>query len=118
MAVGTYAGRLNAEVLMYVTLVHVHVAAEHVDTFIDASRANHEASIREPGNVRFDILRSPDDPTRFVLYEAYVDESAAKAHKETSHYATWRATVEPWMAEPRQGIRYDGLYPEVPEVGT
>ena len=25
----------------------------------------------EPGNVRFDVLRSKDDPTRFVLYEVY-----------------------------------------------
>jgi autoinducer 2-degrading protein len=103
---------------MYVTLVHVHVAAEHVDTFTDATRANHEASIREPGNLRFDVLRSTDDPTRFVLYEAYVDEAAAKAHKETPHYAAWRSAVEPWMAEARQGIRYDGLYPEAPEVGA
>ncbi|NJD27043.1 MAG: antibiotic biosynthesis monooxygenase [Chloroflexi bacterium] len=96
---------------MHVTLVHVHVRPEHLEAFIDATRANHEASIREPGNRRFDILRSIDDPTRFILYEAYIDEAAARAHKETSHYLTWRSTVEGWMAEPRQGIRYDGLFP-------
>lgn len=98
---------------MHVTLVHVHVRPEHAEAFIDATRANHEASIRESGNVRFDVLRSLDDPDRFVLYEAYLDEAAARAHKETPHYATWRATVEPWMAEPRQGVRYDGLFPDI-----
>jgi (4S)-4-hydroxy-5-phosphonooxypentane-2,3-dione isomerase len=103
---------------MYVTLVHIHVTPEHVDTFVDATRANHEASIREPGNLRFDVLRRTDDAARFVLYEAYVDEAAARAHKDTAHYEEWRSTVEPWMAEPRQGIRFDGLYPEAPEVGA
>ena len=62
---------------MFVTLVHVHVKPEHVDAFIDATRANHEASTREPGNLRFDVLRSVDDPQRFVLYEWYRDEASA-----------------------------------------
>ncbi len=99
---------------MHVTLVHVHVKPEHLAEFIAATRANHEASIREPGNVRFDVLQSADDPTRFVLYEAYLDEEAAASHKTTEHYLEWRARVEPWMAEPRRGDRYIGLFPEVP----
>jgi autoinducer 2-degrading protein len=99
---------------MHVTLVHVHVKPEHIAAFIDASRANHEAAIHEPGNIRFDVLRSADDPTRFVLYEAYVDAAAAAAHKGTTHYLEWRAAVEPWMAEPRSGVRYDGVLPELP----
>jgi (4S)-4-hydroxy-5-phosphonooxypentane-2,3-dione isomerase len=97
---------------MFVTLVHVRVKPEHVDDFIDSMRANHEASVREPGNVRFDVLQSADDPTRFIIHEWYVDEAAAKAHKETPHYLEWRTQVEDWMAEPRFGVRYVGLFPE------
>ncbi len=92
---------------MHVTLVHVHVKPEHVDAFIHASRANHERSIREPGNLRFDVLRAADDPTRFLIYEAYLDAAAAAAHKETPHYLTWRVAVADWMAEPRTGVPYD-----------
>jgi autoinducer 2-degrading protein len=102
---------------MFVTLVHVHVKPEHVDAFIDATRANHAASIREPGNVRFDVLRSVDDPTRFILYEWYVDEDAAGAHKQTPHYEAWREAVADWLTEPRQGVRYQGLFPELPAAG-
>ena len=98
---------------MYVTVVYVHVKPEHVAHFIEAIRDNHEHSVLEPGNLRFDVLQSVDDPTRFVLYEAYRDEAAAKAHKDTAHYLAWRATAEGWMAEPRQGVRYDGLFPAV-----
>jgi (4S)-4-hydroxy-5-phosphonooxypentane-2,3-dione isomerase len=94
---------------MNVTLVHVRVRPERVEAFIDATRANHEASIREPGNLRFDVLRAADDPTRFVLYEAYVDAAAA-AHKDTPHYLEWRETVADWMAEPRRGEPFVGIF--------
>lgn len=97
---------------MYVTLVHVHVKSENVDDFVEASRVNHEASVQEPANRRFDFLRSADDPCKFVFYEAYEDEAGARAHKDTEHYKVWRETVADWMAEPRQGIKYAGLAPE------
>lgn len=94
---------------MYVTLVHVHVKPEFVQEFIEASLENARHSAREPGNLRFDVLQSSDDPTRFVLYEAYVTAEDAAAHKNTQHYLKWRDTVADWMAEPRQGVRYIGL---------
>lgn len=97
---------------MHVTLVHVHVKPDHIDDFIAATRLNHEASIEEPGNCRFDVLQSPENPAQFILYEAYVSAEAAAEHKQTAHYLTWRDTVADWMAEPRQGIRYDGLFPQ------
>ena len=99
---------------MYVTLVHVHVKPRHIDDFINATRANHEASILENGNRRFDVLQSSDDPSHFVLYEAYRNASDAAAHKKTAHYLTWRERVADWMAEPRQGINYTGLFPLEP----
>jgi autoinducer 2-degrading protein len=97
---------------MHVTLVHVHVKPQCVQDFIAASRANHAASVLEPGNRRFDVLQDPDDPARFVLYEAYVSGEAAAAHKETTHYAAWRDAVADMMAEPRKGVRMQGLFPE------
>ena len=99
---------------MFVTLVHCHVKPEHLDAFIDAIQSNHEASTREPGNIRFDVIQSVEDPTRFVLYEWYVDEAAAAAHKETRHYLAWREVVADFFVEPRYGVRYVGLFPETP----
>ncbi len=96
---------------MYVTVVYVHVKPEHVDAFVDATKQNHEHSIREEGNLRFDILQNADDPARFVIYEAYERREAAARHKSTPHYLTWRETVAEWMAEPRKGVVYDGLFP-------
>lgn len=96
---------------MTVTIVHVEVKPEHIDDFIKASAINHQFSIKEPGNLRFDILQNGDNPAVFVLYEAYENEIAASLHKKTSHYLKWRETVANWMAKPRQGIRYNGLLP-------
>jgi len=96
---------------MHVTLVHVHVKPEYVADFITATRRNHEASVQEPGNRRFDVLQAPDDPGKFLLYEAYATPAAAAAHKQTAHYAAWRDAVAPWMAEPRHGEPMNGLLP-------
>jgi autoinducer 2-degrading protein len=52
-----------------------------------------------------------DDPTRFLLYEWYVDAAAQAAHKETEHYARWRDAVADWLVEPRVGVPYQGLFP-------
>ncbi|MCB1786500.1 MAG: antibiotic biosynthesis monooxygenase [Chromatiaceae bacterium] len=98
---------------MHVTLVHVFVKQAHLTEFVEACHLNHVGSTAEPGNLRFDILQDAADPTHFVLYEAYVDESAAKAHKETAHYAAWRDRVADMMARPREGQPFVGLYPVV-----
>jgi autoinducer 2-degrading protein len=99
---------------MLVTLVHVHVLPERVADFIAATLPNHLGAVAEPGCLRFDVLQAPDDPTRFVFYEAYRDVASAAAHKETAHYLAWKATVAGWMAEPRRGEPFTGLLPVVP----
>ncbi|OIQ02420.1 MAG: antibiotic biosynthesis monooxygenase [Zetaproteobacteria bacterium CG06_land_8_20_14_3_00_59_53] len=96
---------------MHITIVHVHVKPDCIEAFIASCRLNHEASILEPGNRRFDVLQSAEDPTRFVLYEAYAAAADAASHKQTAHYLAWRDTVADMMAEARQGVPYKGLFP-------
>ena len=50
---------------MYVVCVTVFVSPEGVDAFVEATRDNHVNTRQEPGNLRFDVLRAEDDPTRF-----------------------------------------------------
>jgi len=97
---------------MIVTTVTVYVKPENIDDFIEATIENHEASIKEPGNMRFDVLQSMTDPTRFLLYEAYQFEEEAAAHKKTEHYLKWKKTVASWMAKPRQGIPHQVICPK------
>lgn len=96
---------------MIVTCVYVHVKAEGIDRFLEATIKNHKESIKEPGNLRFDIIQQADDPSRFMVYEAYISEEAAAEHKNTRHYLEWRDEVKDLMAEPRTGVRYNIIQP-------
>lgn len=96
---------------MLVVCVHVHVKRESIEAFRHASQENARASRQEPGVARFDVLQQEDDPTRFVLVEAYRNADATAAHKATAHYARWRDAVADMMAEPRWSVKYAGVDP-------
>lgn len=91
---------------MLIVQVFVHVKPEFVEAFTIATLDNATNSVQEPGIARFDVLQQQDDPTRFTLIEAYRTHDAPAAHKATAHYARWRDTVEPMMAEPRTNVKY------------
>ena len=97
---------------MLIVHVFVHVKPEHAEAFAAATLENARSSVREPGVVRFDVIRQADDPTRFVLMEIYRTADDPAKHKATAHYATWRDAVEPMMAEPRRSVRYRALAPD------
>jgi autoinducer 2-degrading protein len=97
---------------MRVVHVDVSVLAEHLESFLEATRANAHASRREPGVLRFDVVADRADPGHVVLVEVYVDDAAAQAHKQTEHYATWRDAVAPWMARQRASVVFDPVDPD------
>lgn len=97
---------------MLVVHVQVQVKPEYVEAFIAATLANARESIREPGVAAFDVVQQEDDPTRFVLVEAYRTPDAPAAHKETAHYKAWRDAVAPMMAEPRSSVKFRNLFPD------
>ena len=96
---------------MIVTFVHIWVKDQFVDDFIRATIDNHENTIKEPGNIRFDFLSDGNDKTKFVLYEVFESEAAVAAHKTTAHILRWRDAVVNWMAQPRQGIQHNVIRP-------
>jgi (4S)-4-hydroxy-5-phosphonooxypentane-2,3-dione isomerase len=97
---------------MLVVHVHVHVKPESVAAFKQVSLANARESLKEPGVARFDVVQQRDDPTRFVLVEAYRSAEAPAAHKETEHYKVWRDAVAAMMAEPRTSVKFESVFPE------
>ena len=96
---------------MLIVHVHVTVKPDCVEAFKEATIANAQASRKEPGIARFDVIQQNDDPTRFVLVEVYRSVEATAAHKETAHYAAWRARAEPLMAAPRTRQQYTNVSP-------
>src|ERR1700678_2958983 len=97
---------------MFIVHVQVHVKPECVEAFKEATAANARESRREPGIARFECLQQQDDPTRFVLVEAYRDDGAQGQHRETRHYQIWRDAVAPMMAAPRASVKFTPVAPE------
>ncbi|MEH1163849.1 putative quinol monooxygenase [Micromonospora sp. CPCC 205539] len=64
------------------------IAAE----FTDATRA-------EPGCLWFDWSRSLDDPTEYVLVEAFRDDEAGGAHVQSAHFRKAQEDLPPYLAE-------------------
>lgn len=97
---------------MLIINVAIRVLPEYVDAFIAATLTNARASLLESGVVRFDLAQQQDDASRFLLTEIYRAADDPTRHKATDHYAAWRDTVEPMMAEPRRSTKYLALLPD------
>lgn len=95
---------------MYVVAVTVHVKPDQIPLFIDATLDNARNTRQEPGNVRFDVLQSQDDPAQFLLYEAYAAADDFVKHQQTPHYLRWKQLVAEAMAQPRQGRKHHSLF--------
>jgi quinol monooxygenase YgiN len=97
---------------MYIVHVHVHVKADQVESFKAVTLENAQASLKEPGIARFDVIQQADDPSRFILVEVYRSSEDPARHKETAHYNRWREAAEPLMAEPRTRTVFANLFPD------
>lgn len=66
-----------------------------MDEFLRIVIENATNSRKEPGCMRFDVLRPHDTHDTVVLYEIYVDEGGYEAHRATAHYAKFDAARKP-----------------------
>lgn len=95
---------------MYFVVVTIFVKSEYVEKFITATYDNASNTRKEPGNLRFDVLRAEDDPNRFMLYEVYRQKEDFARHQQTEHYARWKNAVTDWMAQPRTAVKHFALF--------
>ncbi|MFG3705836.1 putative quinol monooxygenase [Micromonospora sp. NPDC047670] len=75
------------------------VLPEHADRWPEIADEFTQATRREPGCLWFDWSRSVDDPTEYVLVEAFRDEDAGAAHVQSPHFRTAQQTLPPHLAE-------------------
>src|SRR5688572_693069 len=97
---------------MHMIMVRLEVNPERVDDFLKLVTFNATESRKEPDNLRFDVVRSVDSPTRFGLYEVYRDDAAVQAHRATPHFAKWRAEIESLLVTPRISEVFTSVFPE------
>src|SRR5438093_11344097 len=75
------------------------ILPEDADRWPEIAGEFTEATRSEPGNLWFDWSRSLDDPTEYVLVEAFRDGDAGAAHVQSDHFKTSMATLPPYLVE-------------------
>ena len=75
------------------------VKPDDADRWPEIAAAFTQATRAEPGCLWFDWSRSVDDPTEYVLVEAFRDDDAGAAHVGSDHFRTAQATLPPHLVE-------------------
>ena len=94
---------------MFVAAVHVFVKPGAMDEFMELIKADQDGSLAEPGCVRFDVVRSTEDPNEFLIWEVYLDADAAAFHQTTPHYLDFKEKMPALAAKDRYADRYEGV---------
>lgn len=74
------------------------VRPEDADRWPEISRPFTEATRAEAGCLWFDWSRSLDDPTEYVLVEAFRDGDAGAAHVQSAHFRAAQQELPPHLA--------------------
>lgn len=70
-------------------IVEAVIDPNRVTEFLQLIEINAAESRKEPGCIRFDVLRSQDSPNKFYFYELYENTQALEYHKKQAHYNLW-----------------------------
>ena len=92
-------------------IVHIEPKPDQIEAFLELALYDARNSRKEPGCLRFDVVRQDGPPIRFAFYEVYKDEDAVKAHQQTEHYARWKREIETLCAVPRTSGKWTTLDP-------
>jgi quinol monooxygenase YgiN len=97
--------------LIFIT-ARFRIRPEDADRWPEISRSFTEATRAEPGCLWFDWSRSIEDPTEYVLVEAFADGDAGAAHVQSDHFRAAQKELPPHLAETPRIVNF-----EVPGTG-
>ena len=94
---------------MLVQLVHIEIKPGTEAEFLRAFRINHEGTVKEPDNRRFDVLKNQGEENRYTIYEVFASEEDFQYHRNTPHYHECVKILEPIMIGKREKTYFDPL---------
>jgi Uncharacterized conserved protein len=97
---------------MYIVHVSIRVKKEFIEEFSKATTENARNSLNEPGVARFDVLQQQENPTKFLLAEAYYTQEDQLRHRETEHFRKWKLAIEDMLEEPYTFVKYGNVFPD------
>jgi quinol monooxygenase YgiN len=84
---------------MIVITAKFRVRPEQAERWPEITADFTRATRAEPGCLWFDWSRSVDEPTEYVLVEAFRDDEAGAAHVQSAHFKAAQQTLPPHLAE-------------------
>ncbi len=75
------------------------VRPEHAEQWPEITRVFTDATRSEPGCLWFNWSRNVDDPTEYVLVEAFHDADAGAAHVQSDHFGQARVDLPSYLVE-------------------
>jgi quinol monooxygenase YgiN len=84
---------------MIFIVVKFKVRPKDIDNWLSRTEEFTEATRAEPGNLWFEWHRNVDEPTEFVLIEAFRDEQAGSEHVDSAHFREGLASMRPALRE-------------------
>ncbi|MGB3484250.1 MAG: putative quinol monooxygenase [Mycobacterium sp.] len=83
---------------MIFIVVKFDVADEHIKSWLEITAEFTAATRAEPGNLWFEWSRSVDNPSEFVLVEAFRDAHAGAEHVRSKHFGAGLAAMRPALS--------------------
>ncbi|MEP7089059.1 MAG: putative quinol monooxygenase [Nocardioidaceae bacterium] len=93
------------------------VRPEHADDWPAISREFTTACQGEDGCLWFDWSRSVEDPTEYVLVEAFRDGDAGGAHVQSPHFKKAQETLPPYLVQTPRIVNFEVPGTEWSELG-
>jgi quinol monooxygenase YgiN len=93
------------------------VLPEHADAWPEISADFTAATRGEPGCLWFDWSRSLDDPTEYVVVEAFRDGEAGAAHVQSDHFKEAQRTLPPYLAATPRIVNFEVPQDDWSELG-
>ena len=93
------------------------VLPEHADNWPEIAADFTAATRNEDGCLWFDWSRSLDDPTEYVLVEAFRDGDAGGAHVGSAHFKAAQQTLPPYLASTPKIVNFEVPQSDWSELG-
>ena len=93
------------------------VLPEHADRWPEITADFTRATRSEPGCLWFDWSRSVDDPSEYVLVEAFRDGDAGAAHVQSAHFKQAQQTLPQHLAETPRIVNFEVAQDDWSELG-
>ena len=81
---------------MFSSVLIYKIFPQFIDDYITNMRICAEASNKEEGCIRYEVMQDKSDPTIMCLLQVFKDDAAYKFHQDAAHHVHWSEISRPW----------------------